>query len=108
MGFDFRHDYDRSNTATRVAGIWSGIHNLTDNEAKAVRDKFSSMRAWELAAISTTQISASYPTGRERRVGKEAMLGSAWSAIKHLEPDSEHKSAGNVYYAQKTSKKKEG
>jgi GNAT superfamily N-acetyltransferase len=53
--------------------------------------------AWEIAALTT-------PSGR--RVGKEAMLGNAWFAVKELKPGSLGVQVGETYYAAKASKKK--
>ena len=95
MGFDFINDSYSEGVAHRIKGKWWEVYGTHKGEPSVRHGSGRPWHSWELAAVTG-------PDGR--RIGKEAMLGSSWDAVKYLNPKHETSQVGETYYAEKQKK----
>ena len=92
MGFDFEREGERADAVSTARRIIE--NNYPDVDAEAMVPDGS--KAWDIAALVG-------PDGE--RIGKQAMLGSDWYAIKLLKPGSESLKVAREYYDAKAKGK---
>lgn len=103
QGFDFASKNDLKNVQKRIISRVRGDvkRRTSPDELEAFSKRVeSATHSWELAsAVITTR------DGVVHDIGKQAMLGSKWSGVKHLQPGDSTYEIGEVSYQQKKGKK---
>ena len=95
MGFDFAPGFNDAEDKQAVRRYSNYARALWQEETHGAAPFPDVQHAWEIAALTT-------PSGR--RVGKETLLGQAWSGVKRLTPGSPGVQVGDLYYATKAKK----
>ena len=98
MGFRFESSYNRDIRVRVRNGLESaGAFKHDSAWANGLIANFDMWESYEVAALSYTNPS----TGKTHRVGKNALLGSNWGAVKYLNEDDPGFIAGQLYYLSK-------
>ena len=106
MGFDYYNapdTYDRRDVRDRFSDQVKKVVGLSTTQQayhpdtpglstyNAIMKQYNTLKPWEIAAYEYNGV----------RVGKKALLGSSWSAVKYLNEDDEGFLVGQLYYMSK-------